>query len=1255
MSLYKRFLSCPIPTLIELTKKSSTNSNKVNVINVLSEDCQYIADFMTHMVHLSTSILSLLLIFIGARILHDFAASIAFTLLVSLLMVSFLCECLSVYYKKKLLCLRDRRINFLQIISGDLKNMKLQNTESQVDKHITDLRNTEMSTLKLYTIAFSISTLINQNLATFTCLTFLGVYFTDKTLKKKLSIPLVLAGQIALKELIRPLSKLGSHLHGILYGLLSCEHFDLFYSSVVEKTDCQVMKSQTLENIQRQNDPLDKIHGHECLLKIFDGIFVSHLHDGDKIDRKSCSFIQNVKESIATRHITIKELCLKRDCCTCIVGPVGSGKTDLIMCLLNERTRIQGQMQWYPLDLQKMRYATVKLGPTYPVAYAGQMCWLPLGTVREVILFGRPYNKTFYDTIIKICELHHDFALWETGDAHIITDRGNTISQGQRARIALARCLYHIEATDFCFIDGLFDSLDVVTSLQIFKNLFDFGGFLHKKSTVITLPYDLAVYMIEKVEKPCVTFEMHHLKKGVLKPISLKSLRGVTHCRVPNESVAMHDSKNTKLKEIYLKKLYTFTEETKKNHGFTYDENEAPETPFFKAFFYYIQSFGTKRFIFTLMLLFLLKFCLFLLLFCNTFYLSKLSLTASPNSIQTKPYSLKEQVFNTSTSTPTTLSLPISYPSNQNAIFYILLSCAAVMMSIIIITIQISGVLKTAHSIHNFLLQKFLHSEYWCFSFFSFGSILNRFTLDMSVIDLRLMSTVFLGISLTLQILLIILFLLIFAPILCFITILIISIVFKWMYNFYLPANKYLQRVKLASITPSSCLLHDAQTSVITLRAFHQSYRFLQMYYTSVIQTTRAEYSINGISTWLYVRERLVSLPIIVTISLICYIKKMHSITLYGSFTWVDQFVFQSSQTPLIELFSFIAMQAFTFPFLLGFTLSQFAQSQAFFSSLQRLLDCSRILSCQYEKPPNVSSCQSLIPCKNLENQLTLNNVTIHYVRPVLSHSTGCKNVLLDLFSPTLKNVTIFAKASQTIAIIGKTGAGKTTLLLSLFNLLPISRGKLFLNTRNLNTSLHDVIHQNIAYLTTTSTIMHTLSLRQILDPFENHSDAFLYDCLNRVQLCNLVKTLPLQLQTPLYFLLHISSNDSLCTIAGQKHGNFETSFESFVPFSTLQIFKLMIARLLTTRISYALIVMDDFVLTKNQPTCPLFEEEEEEEESPLVLLKQLFPNAILLVITHRLSVIKACDVLWIVKDQCVNVVSESLENLSHDALQKYF
>jgi ABC-type transport system involved in cytochrome bd biosynthesis fused ATPase/permease subunit len=167
------------------------------------------------------------------------------------------------------------------------------------------------------------------------------------------------------------------------------------------------MKSQTLQNIPRKNEPCFKIQNCECLLKIHDGIFVCDTQCCYRSNQKRGNAKQSVHESVKTRRIVIKDFCLKRAYCTCLVGPEGSGKTDFIMCLLNEMTMIQGEVQWYPFDQKKMRYATSRLGPTYPVAYAGQMCWLPLGTVREVILFGRPYNKTLYDTIIRICELHN--------------------------------------------------------------------------------------------------------------------------------------------------------------------------------------------------------------------------------------------------------------------------------------------------------------------------------------------------------------------------------------------------------------------------------------------------------------------------------------------------------------------------------------------------------------------------------------------------------------------------------------------------------------------------------------------------------------------------------------------------------------------------------------------------------------------------------------------------------------------------------
>lgn len=73
------------------------------------------------------------------------------------------------------------------------------------------------------------------------------------------------------------------------------------------------------------------------------------------------------------------------------------------------------------------------------ISYASQEPWLFAGTVRNNILFGQPYNKDKYQTVVKVCALVRDFEELPYGDKTLVGDRGTVLSGGQRARINLAR------------------------------------------------------------------------------------------------------------------------------------------------------------------------------------------------------------------------------------------------------------------------------------------------------------------------------------------------------------------------------------------------------------------------------------------------------------------------------------------------------------------------------------------------------------------------------------------------------------------------------------------------------------------------------------------------------------------------------------------------------------------------------------------------------------------------------------------------
>ena len=133
-----------------------------------------------------------------------------------------------------------------------------------------------------------------------------------------------------------------------------------------------------------------------------------------------------------------------------VTGPIGSGKSSLLMSILGEMRPVIGKIK------QQGR-----------VAYAPQSPWVFTGTVRENILFGLPYNHERYQQTIAACQLTDDFKTFPSGDSTFIGERGVSLSGGQRARVSLARAVYY--NADIYLLDDPFSALDT----QVGKKLFD--------------------------------------------------------------------------------------------------------------------------------------------------------------------------------------------------------------------------------------------------------------------------------------------------------------------------------------------------------------------------------------------------------------------------------------------------------------------------------------------------------------------------------------------------------------------------------------------------------------------------------------------------------------------------------------------------------------------------------------------------------------------------------------------------------------
>eukprot|EP01147_Barroeca_monosierra_P004350 gene4350-6642_t len=149
-----------------------------------------------------------------------------------------------------------------------------------------------------------------------------------------------------------------------------------------------------------------------------------------------------------------------------VCGPIGSGKTSLLMGLLQEVSPIEGN---------------VCVGGV--VSYASQVPWIQNATARENVIMAADtgVDNKRYTSIINACALGPDLEQLSAGDNTEVGERGVTLSGGQKARLALARAAYR--DADIYLLDDPLSAVDA----HVGKHLFDkcICGILSNKTRIL--------------------------------------------------------------------------------------------------------------------------------------------------------------------------------------------------------------------------------------------------------------------------------------------------------------------------------------------------------------------------------------------------------------------------------------------------------------------------------------------------------------------------------------------------------------------------------------------------------------------------------------------------------------------------------------------------------------------------------------------------------------------------------------------------
>ncbi|XP_067942774.1 ATP-binding cassette sub-family C member 10-like [Watersipora subatra] len=179
----------------------------------------------------------------------------------------------------------------------------------------------------------------------------------------------------------------------------------------------------------------------------------------------------DVKETDTTLRLSDINLDLRQGMLLGVIGAVGSGKTSLLMSMLNEMRLLRADN-----SAQK-----VSLGTSAGIGLVTQQAWIKQGTIRENILMGSQMQWMRYNEALECSALADDVKNLPDGDKTEVGENGVTLSGGQRARLTLARAIY--QDLDVYFLDDPLAAVDAKVSRHIFDKCI--MGYLRGKARIL--------------------------------------------------------------------------------------------------------------------------------------------------------------------------------------------------------------------------------------------------------------------------------------------------------------------------------------------------------------------------------------------------------------------------------------------------------------------------------------------------------------------------------------------------------------------------------------------------------------------------------------------------------------------------------------------------------------------------------------------------------------------------------------------------
>uniref|UniRef100_UPI0037E7E5A5 ATP-binding cassette sub-family C member 3 n=1 Tax=Semicossyphus pulcher TaxID=241346 RepID=UPI0037E7E5A5 len=757
-----------------------------------------------------------------------------------------------------------------------------------------------------------------------------------------------------------------------------------------------------------------------------------------------------------------------------VVGHVGCGKSSLISALLGEMEKLEGEVS--------IRGS---------VAYVPQQAWIQNATLRDNILFGRPFNEQKYCCVMNACALTPDLEVLPGGDMTEIGEKGINLSGGQRQRVSLARALY--SDADVYLLDDPLSAVDAHVAKHIFDNLIGPEGVLKGKTRILVTH---GISFLPQVDNIMVMVDGRVSEMGSHQELLKQNgafaefLRNYTLEDIVEEEEATEDlleeeelfpedalSNHTDMvdnepvineaKRKFIRQISVISadgenprcrsvrrqgcsqrkhgeQEKKKSHeGEKLIQAETTETGRVKTKVYleYAKAVGPLLSVFICFL----YCCQSAAAIGANVWLSQWTNDASRNQTQQNV--------------------------NMRVGVYAALGIAQGILVMISSFTLAMGNIGAARKLHYNLLDNKFHTPQSFFDTTPIGRVINRFSKDIYIIDealpatvLMLLGTVFVSLSTMIVIVSSTpIFAVVIAP---------LAFIYVFVQRFYVATSRQLKRLESVSRSPIYSHFSETVTGSSVIRAYGRHSAFVLMSDVKVDENQKSYYPGIVSNRWLGVRIEFIG----------------NCIVLFAA------------------LFAVTGKESLN-PGLVGLSVSYALQVTMSLNWMVRMCSDLENNIVAVERVKEYSETKTEAPWEVEDKKPPLEwpmrgNVEFH------DYSVRYREGL-DL---VLKKLTLSVKGGEKIGIVGRTGAGKSSMTLCLFRLLEAAAGEITIDEVKIaDIGLHDL--RSKLTIIPQEPVLFSGSLRMNLDPFEKYNDEEVWKALEHSHLHKFVSNQPAKLE----------------------------------------------------------------------------------------------------------------------------------------------